>query len=132
MGRKEKDLSILIEGWQAKVIELANEGALLKEITTQIGVKTHYLHSQFNTRFDEYREVFEEAHDICEAWWTRDGRKNLQNKNYNNSLWKFVMGCKFNWNPDAPKGKDGKEIEPAFGEDDAMVDQFKTGGQKNG
>ena len=56
-----------------------------------------------------FREVVKLGKEASEAWWIQQGRENIDNRSFNNSLWALNMVNRFNWNSN--KKEEKKEIE---------------------
>lgn len=48
-------------------------------------------------KFLEFNQAFEIGRAMYEAWWLEEGKHNLDNRNYNVGLYKFLTGNKLGW-----------------------------------
>ena len=56
-----------------------------------------------------FREIVSLGKEASEAWWLQQGRENIDNRSFNNSLWALNMVNRFSWNSN--KNEEKKEIE---------------------
>lgn len=82
----------------AKVIELMVDGASLVEVAAELGIceKTIHLWKKDN-HFPEFSEAVERGVQLSEAWWERQGRVNLENRDFNYTGWYMNMKNRFKW-----------------------------------
>lgn len=97
MGRKSKyDPSML-----AKIESLMSEGAGINEIAPEIGLSRETIYKWCNTDSDiynkEFADMIEHGKELCLAWWERQGRINLENKEFNSTLWYMNMKNRHGW-----------------------------------
>jgi len=81
-----------------RTILLMGEGASLVEVAAELGVSRATL-SKWQE--DETKPKFVEAvkigTDLSEAWWMREGRKALRDRDFNHGLWYMNMKNRFGW-----------------------------------
>lgn len=121
MGRKRAELP---ENWKETAISLMTEGAHMTKVLKELGISrtTHYGLCDSN---DEYRETIEQGKLLSEAWWTEQGRENVKNKNFNNTLFIFMMKAVFKWKDNHGQAKDDNDL-PSEEENRAIRDKFRN------
>jgi hypothetical protein len=104
VGRPEKDLSLLWDNWYDDILELYSEGASDVEIKAMICQKTNGKVRMSNSLWDRWIEDYEEFSQtikmgklFSESWWNKNGRKNLENKDFNYTGWYMNMKNRFGW-----------------------------------
>lgn len=77
-----------------KVRELGAEGMSPCEMAMEIG---HVRSTLLNwcKLFPEFSTAFNDAKELSQAWWEAQGRKNLENRDFNAGLWKQNIGPRF-------------------------------------
>lgn len=84
-----------------KVIELMSEGASLIEVAPALGIDKSTLSDwtdEKSPRFNqEFSSTIKKGIDLSNAWWERNGRKNLKNKDFNYVGWYMNMRNRFGW-----------------------------------
>lgn len=77
-------------------VRLCGEGCTLAEIAALFGIsiKTLEKWAQANP---EFMEACELGYTVSRAWWEREGRLNLHNRDFNASLWTLHMINRFGW-----------------------------------
>ena len=74
----------------------AKSGMSPIQIAAEFGISTGTLEKWAMTYKDMY-EAFEIAKTLHEAWYIKHGQENLDNRNYNTALFKFMAGNLHGW-----------------------------------
>ena len=96
MGRPKKDLSELPKDWYTQVLSEMQQGASLEEIKTLLNISND-LHTRWMKDEEEYSETIKRGIELSKAWWMKQGRANLQNKDFSATLWYMNMKNRFGW-----------------------------------
>jgi hypothetical protein len=95
-GRPKDTLDRLPDGWEKGCEELASQGASEVELRVYLG-----LHEGLFYRFlkDEpkFSQTIKTCADLCRVWWEKNGRVNLDTKEFNSTLWYMNMKNRFGW-----------------------------------
>lgn len=106
-GRPQSKLD-LPEGWYNEVLSLYSEGASDVEIKAWIYEKrktfSNDLWDRWMEQEPEFSETIKRGKMLSEAWWSKTGRKNLNNKDFSYTGWYMNMKNRFGW-------KDKQEID---------------------
>ena len=99
-----------------KIISLMSEGASLNEVAADLGISKDTLHEWKRPDSSVYKEDFAETISsgvaLSEAWWERQGRTNLTNKEFNYTGWYMNMKNRFGWKDKHEiGGNDGGPLE---------------------
>jgi len=94
VGRPKKGLEILCKDWKSVFLDMAERGCAIVEIAVAMGVSRQqmYVLRDNNT---EFSDTFARAKELSYAWWLSQGRKNMENREFNNALWAFNMKNRF-------------------------------------
>lgn len=95
-GRPRKDLSELQPEWYTLVLTEMAEGASLDEIKTILNISND-LHTRWMEDEPEYSETIKRGIELSKAWWQKQGRTNLTNKDFSATLWYMNMKNRFGW-----------------------------------
>jgi transposase len=79
-----------------RMIALMSEGASLEEVAGDLGITCETL-NQWSKNKPEFSEAKKIGVEKSKMWWLRQGRKNLQNKNFNYVGWYMNMKNRFGW-----------------------------------
>lgn len=96
VGRPMIELSDLPENWKEIITSLSEEGASIIELAVELGISRDTFY-EISKREHEFSDTVKICKDLSEAWWTRKGRKNLENKDFNYTGWYMNMKNRFNW-----------------------------------
>ena len=103
-GRPEIGLDILWDGWYNDVLELYKIGASDVEIRALIFEKCNDKTKMSYTLWDrwmdeiiEFCETVKMGRMLSEAWWMKNGRINLINRDFNYTGWYMNMKNRFGW-----------------------------------
>lgn len=77
-----------------KVIECMSEGSSWEELCLDLGV-LRFVIIQWMGEYDEFKDAMLEGVHLSMAWWKRQGRKNIFNPYFNNSLYINQMANRF-------------------------------------
>jgi len=129
-GPKRKfTIEDLPKNWRELVIEGMGSGMSVIEAVRQFGLKgySREIHARMCVDYTEYHETFEEGKMLSEAFWIAQGRENLHNNKFNNTLWIFNMKNRFAWRdtPVAPK-EDGGNIFKDKTEQIEVLERFRN------
>jgi hypothetical protein len=106
-SQKKFEFSDLPEDWKDIVTEMMNEGAAIKEVLREFGMP-FTAHDRLMKEQEEYRETIKLGETLSEGWWLKTGRTNLDNKQFNNTLWVMNMNNRFGWKDGGRKPKQPK------------------------
>lgn len=83
------------------IIEMMREGASKTEVCAKLGISRETMNQWRNPESEYYHESFSDAlkegESLSKAWWLEQGRKNLQNKNFNYVGWYMNMKNRHGW-----------------------------------
>lgn len=100
-GRPKEDLSSLPNGWYDIILNEYNEGASDVEVKAIIfnwrGSFSNDLWDRWIEEEEEFSETIKKGRILSEAWWSKKGRKNLENKDFNFTGWYMNMKNRFGW-----------------------------------
>lgn len=86
----------LPKNWKEKIMGLKKEGASDVEVRAELGISQD-LWDRFKKEIEEFSLTIKKGDDLCEAWWEKKGRTNLENRQFNAVLWYMNMKNRFGW-----------------------------------
>lgn len=99
--RPKEDLSSLPKNWYDDVLNLYKEGASDVEIKALIyswrGSFSNDLWDRWIKEEVEFSETIKTGKILSEAWWCRNGRTSLKDKEFNYTGWYMNMKNRFGW-----------------------------------
>lgn len=95
-GRPKKTLDCLPQGWQEHCLGLASEGASDVELRHYLDISND-LWYRFMEEEPIFSETIKRCATSCQVWWEKNGRKNLDSKDFNSTLWYMNMKNRFGW-----------------------------------
>lgn len=102
-GRPQKNLKDLPRSWKTKVLDLMMSGGSQVEVRAALDISNDLYYRLLKDE-SEFSETIKKGLLLSEAWWERQGRENLANKNFSPVLWYMNMKNRFGW-------KDKQEVE---------------------
>jgi hypothetical protein len=95
-GRPKKTINDLPKNWKRIVENEFKEGASQKEVMALLGIGSQLFYDLLK-RDEEFSNTIKRFLELSEAWWLREGRKNLKNKKFSPVLWYMNMKNRFGW-----------------------------------
>ena len=81
-----------------KVIELMSQGASKQELLLEMDSRPTLLTLSYWAReHPEFKKALDIGQALSEAWWMREGRRNIYNKDFNAVLYMMQMMNRFGW-----------------------------------
>lgn len=77
-----------------RVIELGKQGMSPHEMGLEMGFARSTL-VKWTDEHPEFSAAFNEAQQFAQAWWEKQGRIQLENRDFNAGLWKQNMAPRF-------------------------------------
>ena len=77
-------------------LDLCREGAGDVEIAEQLSLTMKQFRGRCESN-EAFRTFVDKGSTIAQAWWWRQGRTNLKNKNFLHGMWAFNMKNRYGW-----------------------------------
>ena len=109
---KSKYQIVWTDAMSRRVSNLFDAGGSIAEVSRMMGISRSTFHSWMagtDMLKKPFREIVKLGKEASEAWWLQQGRENIDNRSFNNSLWALNMVNRFSWNSN--KKEEKKEIE---------------------
>lgn len=117
-GVDKISLDILWDGWYNDVLNEYRSGASDVEIRAMIYDKTDGVTKCSYTLWDrwlkeeiEFSETIKAGRMLAEAWWHKNGRTNLNSKEFNFTGWYMQMKNRYGWRDKQDVTSDGEKLE---------------------
>ena len=78
------------------VVTLMAEGASRVEVCAELGI-CYETFQTYQEDHPEFSEAVKKGVQLCQAWWEREGRTNLKNKDFSYTGWYMNMKNRFKW-----------------------------------
>lgn len=129
MGRPKEDLSSLPKDWYIEVLNEYKEGASDVEIKSLIynwrGKFSNDLWDRWIKEEPEFSETIKGGRMLSEAWWAKNGRKNLTNKDFNYTGWYMNMKNRFGWTDRTQTENTNKNLDLSNLTDEELEERLK-------
>ncbi|MDF2366329.1 transposase [Sneathiella sp.] len=79
-----------------EVLSMMQEGASIQEVSAALGICRASLYN-WKRQYPEFLDTIKRGESCSQAWWERQGRQNLKNRNFNNHHWFRQMCNRFGW-----------------------------------
>jgi hypothetical protein len=101
-GRPKEDLSSLPEGWEGQLINMYSSGAADVEVMAWIAmVRGSFSRDLWRRWLNEesvFSDIIEMGRMLSEAWWSKLGRENVKNNQFNSIMFIWRTRNQFGWN----------------------------------
>lgn len=92
-GVKTKDFG---EGWEQRLYKLGSRGGTMQEMAALLKI-SQWQFKHLVGRDEYFEAVVITAEELAEAWWLKNGRTNLTNKQFHPSLYYMNMKNRYGW-----------------------------------
>lgn len=79
-----------------RVIELMKDGASKVEVCAELDI-CYDTFQDYQEKHPEFSESVKRGERLSQAWWEKNGRLALRDKEFNPTLWYMNMKNRFNW-----------------------------------
>jgi len=114
VGRPKEGLSSLPEEWYNEVLSLYKQGASDVEVKALIyqwrGSFSNDLWDRWLAEEKEFSETIKTGKLLSEAWWNKEGRTSLRDKEFSYTGWYMQMKNRFGWTDRNDTTTNGKEL----------------------
>ena len=108
-GRPEIGIKDLPDNWEESIIRLSSEGASIVELAVELDICRNTFYA-LTERDEHFMNTVKKCKQLCEAWWKRKGRTELDNKDFSYTGWYMNMKNRFNW-ADKQEIKEESKVE---------------------
>jgi transposase-like protein len=84
------------EEFKDVLLDLMKKGASIEEICLEFDICIQTLYNWFDT-YPDFLEAKKRGESFSKGWWLKQGRINLENKEFNYTGWYMNMKNKFGW-----------------------------------
>jgi len=118
VGRPKKTVDETFKDWSNWIVEITDlyrEGASDVEIKSLISLHCGSISNDLWDRWlkdeDKFSETIKIGRAFSQAWWEKNGRINLENKDFNYTGWYMNMKNRFKWKDRTDVTSDEKPID---------------------
>lgn len=132
MARSKSPLRFLPEDWKDVMLREYKQGASDTEIRAELGI-TYSAWRALLIESPDFQDIVTLGKQFSKAWWLKQGRIQLTERNFNAYLWYKNMQNRFAWsekqttNIDAPSA-DEEEMIDEDSIDDKLAELLKSEG----
>lgn len=112
--RPKEDLTSLPDKWYDSILDLYKVGASDVEVKALIytwrGSFSNDLWNRWIDEEQEFSQTIKTGKVISEAWWSKNGRTNLENKDFSFTGWYMNMKNRFGWTDRVDSTSKGEQI----------------------
>ena len=98
-------------------IKLMREGASIKEIAYELNVSRDTIY-EWQSKYADFSDTIKKCVDFSEGWWMKQGRLNIDTKEFNSTLWYMNMRNRFGW---ADRQSDNQNPQETLSKIQALV-----------
>lgn len=80
-----------------KLIELMKEGASRTEVAAELGLADRMTIIEYGNKYPEFLSAIKKGELLSQAWWEKEGRKALRDKEFSYTGWYMNMKNRFGW-----------------------------------
>lgn len=106
IGRPLKTTNDLPSNWQQTVIDMMAQGASKVEVKAELDISND-LFERWVKEEPVFSDTIKKGQVLSNAWWEKKARTNLENNQFNSTLWYMNMKNRFGW-------RDKHEVENSF------------------
>jgi len=96
VGRPKIELKDLPDKWEESIINLSKQGASIVELAVELDISRDTLYEMIK-RDVVFSDTIKKCKRYCESWWMKQGRVNLENKDFSATLFYMNMKNRFGW-----------------------------------
>lgn len=122
----------LPKDWPQRIGSLYEEGASDTEIRASLRMTKALWESLYNDpQSSAFREIVDFGRELAKGWWLRQGRIQLNSRQFNASLWLMNMKNRFGWSDKTEvRTKDvadmsNEQLEEAVSQAMAKIDKLR-------
>lgn len=96
-----------------QAVDLMREGASITEVAADLGIAKSTLY-EWRESIPEFSDAIKAGEDLSAAWWEREGRTALRDKEFSYTGWYMNMKNRFGWKDKQETeltGKDGGPLQ---------------------
>jgi hypothetical protein len=82
--------------WAKEVVDLYSEGASDAEVAASLKITIKEYYKQLSEQ-PAFNQLVEYGRTLSQAFWEKQARLNIKNKQFNTPLWAFYMKNKYGW-----------------------------------
>ena len=85
------------ENWEQIVFDIASQGGSEVEVRVALNCMSDDLWYRFMDEEPYFSGTIKKARLMCQNWWEKNGRLNLENKEFSYTGWYMNMKNRFGW-----------------------------------
>lgn len=96
-GRPKITTESFPEGWESELISIGEQGGSDVEMRAFLNGICHETWERLLREDSQFSETVKRARLLCQVWWEKNGRLNLDNKEFSYTGWYMNMKNRFGW-----------------------------------
>lgn len=79
-----------------KIVDLMKDGASIEEVAAELGISKQSIYT-WSEKYPDFMDAKKKAEELSSAWWMKQGRIALREKEFNYTGWYMNMKNRFGW-----------------------------------